>query len=108
MGGSALDLLAGYIERAIGRLLKPVTTTPLFVTLYFETSEDGLNVQKWVEDKSEGNALNDPRDLMSELNNAEVANQRYLERQKADDRGDAGLAGYFARRRSGDGHRAPA
>jgi hypothetical protein len=83
MGGSALDLLALYIDRVIGRLMKPVATVvPRDLTLCLRISEDGLTSQKWVKDSSEDRVPSDVQEFFSNMNDPEQAAQRYSEHQR--------------------------
>ena len=89
IGGPALDRLAGYIERVIRRLLRPVAVgVPQDLTAFLETSEDGFSVMRRVEDKSEPGLPSAPRDMrsafnaLSAVNDPEEAARRYSERYR--------------------------
>ena len=89
IGGPALDLLSGYIERVIRRLLRPVAAAaPQDLTVFLEASEDGFSMRRRVEDKSDPGLPSTPRDLQSAFNNLSAINdpeeaaRRYSERYR--------------------------
>ena len=83
IGGLALDLLAEYIQRVLGRLTKPViAAAPRDISVYCMQSEDGLQARKWVGDRSADSAPTDIRGFVSDFNDPEAAARRYSERQK--------------------------
>jgi hypothetical protein len=83
IGGLALDLLAEYIQRVLGRLTKPViAAAPRDISVYCMQSEDGLQARKWVGDRGADSAPTDIRGFVSDFNDPEAAARRYSERQK--------------------------
>jgi hypothetical protein len=83
MGGSALELLAEYVEHVLARLLnRVITPVPQDISIYLGASDDGLEAQQWVRDKSADSAQGDLRRVLSESGNADAAAQRFTERQR--------------------------
>lgn len=82
LGGPAFEATGGHIEQTINRLLMPVIAVPpKDISIYVGVSENGLDTQKFVKDRSDDITSGDLRSRLSDLNNPEAAVRRFSERQ---------------------------